>query len=396
MAACFPSPETKVSSHMKLRLALALSALALPAYAQSLPTPNLGTGTKLNGANLQNAATKATGTSVADPGTGALENLLPVQTFAGASHTLVAADLYRETRRSNSGSAMTDTFPGTSTAGLANGTMIQLNNVDTSASITLSAGAGTTLNGNASVVIPPSRSTKWVYDALTTTWRTTMNSLSGVNGPASATSGNIASFNGATGTLIQDSGKALPSGTIVGTTDTQTLTNKSIDASEVSSGTLGGARLPPPTSTVLGGIKSSSAGENQFATGVDTTGAVTYAQPAFSNVSGTATATQQGITSSLASSGYTKLVNGLIIQWGTGTPSSGSAAITFPTAFTSAVYSITATFNYGNVGAPAASEMEMVMVGGVSTSGFTGYSRFNNGSIIGNAGQTFYWTAIGQ
>jgi hypothetical protein len=211
---------------MKLRFALALSALALPAYAQSLPAPNLGSGTRLNGVNLQSAATKATGTSVADPGTGALENLLPVQTFTGASHTFVAADLYKETRRSNSSSAMTDTFPGTSTAGLANGTMIQLNNVDASASITVSAGTGTTLNGNASVIIPPNRSTKWVYDAPNTAWRTTMNSLSGVNGPSSATSGDIASFSGTTGTLIQDSGKALPAGAVVGTSDTQTLSNK--------------------------------------------------------------------------------------------------------------------------------------------------------------------------
>jgi hypothetical protein len=232
---------------MKLRLALALSALALPAYAQSLPTPNLGTGTKLNGANLQSAATKATGTSVADPGTGALENLLPVQTFTGASHTFVAADLYKETRRSNSGSAMTDTFPAASTAGLANGTMIQVNNADAGASITVSAGTGTTLNGNASIIIPPNRSTKWVYDAPNAVWRTTMNSLSGVNGPASATSGNIATFNGATGTLIQDSGKAAPAGTIVGTSDTQSLTNKSIDASEINSGTLASARMPALT-----------------------------------------------------------------------------------------------------------------------------------------------------
>jgi hypothetical protein len=209
---------------MKLRLALALLALASPAYAQSLPTPNLGTGTKLNGANLQNAATKATGTSVADPGTGALENLLPVQTFTGASHTFVAADLYRETRRSNSGSAMTDTFPGASTAGLANGTTIQLNNVDATAGITVSAGTGTTLNGNASVIIPPNRSTKWVYDVPSTVWRSTMNSLSGVLGPASSGNGDIATFNGASGVLIQDSGKALPSGAIVGTSDVQTLT----------------------------------------------------------------------------------------------------------------------------------------------------------------------------
>jgi hypothetical protein len=177
MAACFPSPETKVSSHMKLRFALALSALALPAYAQSLPTPNLGTGTRLNGVNLQSAATKATGTSVADPGTGALENLLPVQTFTGGSHTFVAADLYKETRRSNSGSAMTDTFPGSATAGLVNGTIIQFNNVDAAANVTISAGGGTTINGGSSVTVGPGRSTKWVYDAPATNWRPTMNSL---------------------------------------------------------------------------------------------------------------------------------------------------------------------------------------------------------------------------
>jgi hypothetical protein len=49
-----------------------------------------------------------------------------------------------------------------------------------------------------------------------------------VTGPASSTSGNVATFTGTTGKLLQDSGKALPSGSVVGTTDTQALSNKTL------------------------------------------------------------------------------------------------------------------------------------------------------------------------
>ncbi len=50
-----------------------------------------------------------------------------------------------------------------------------------------------------------------------------------VVGPASAVDERIALFDGATGKLIKDGGQGLPSGTILGTTDTQTQTNKTFD-----------------------------------------------------------------------------------------------------------------------------------------------------------------------
>lgn len=52
-----------------------------------------------------------------------------------------------------------------------------------------------------------------------------------VIGPASSTNGNIATFSGTTGKNIQDGGKALPSGSLVGASDSQSLTNKDLKAS---------------------------------------------------------------------------------------------------------------------------------------------------------------------
>ena len=53
-------------------------------------------------------------------------------------------------------------------------------------------------------------------------------SFGDVTGSTTSTDGNIVAFTGTTGKIIKDSGKALPSGTIVGTSDSQTLTAKTL------------------------------------------------------------------------------------------------------------------------------------------------------------------------
>ena len=122
------------------------------------------------------------GASVADPGTGKLEALLPVQTPAvtGNAYTFQASDIFKESRFSNGGVAFSVTLPPSTTLGLVNGASIVVNNVDAAATMTLIAGSGTTINGNASVPIGPGRSTKWVYDPSANNWRPTLNSLTAV------------------------------------------------------------------------------------------------------------------------------------------------------------------------------------------------------------------------
>lgn len=57
-----------------------------------------------------------------------------------------------------------------------------------------------------------------------------------VAGPSSATGNAVALFDGTTGKLIKDSTKLLPSGDVVGTTDTQTLTAKTLSGAVLNDG----------------------------------------------------------------------------------------------------------------------------------------------------------------
>ena len=54
-----------------------------------------------------------------------------------------------------------------------------------------------------------------------------------VIGPGSSTNNNFTAFDGTTGKLIKDSGKATPTGDVVGTSDTQTLTAKTLTSPKI-------------------------------------------------------------------------------------------------------------------------------------------------------------------
>ncbi|HEY0106855.1 MAG TPA: hypothetical protein VGB91_12285 [Rhizomicrobium sp.] len=139
---------------------------------------------------LGNVVTKNTGTSVADPGTGALEQLAPYEASStGASKTFGGSDLWKKTRRSNSGTAMMDTFPVSSATGLTNGTQVSVVNADATANDTITAGAGTTFAGGSTVVLGAGRGVLFTYDTTggTPTWRANNNDLTALTAPGGYT-----------------------------------------------------------------------------------------------------------------------------------------------------------------------------------------------------------------
>jgi hypothetical protein len=123
---------------------------------------------------------------------------------------------------------------------------------------------------------------------------------------------------------------------------------------------------------VLGGVFSSTNGANQFATGINTSGAVTYAQPAFGNISGTVAAAQLPNPGAAALGGVKSQV-AVATNFMTGISTAGAPTLAQPT-FTD----ISGTVGASQLPNPAAATLggvkslvgtNALMMTGISTAG---------------------------
>lgn len=134
-------------------------------------------------------ATLAAGASVTNPGTGTAEEIEQVQTnrTQGGGPCTVScnynyADFFRKVRRSNSGTAMSDSLPPSGATALTNGVRVDIYNADSVATDTIAAGSGTTILGGASYPLAAYRSLALIFNSASSNWEPDKNSATAILG----------------------------------------------------------------------------------------------------------------------------------------------------------------------------------------------------------------------
>jgi hypothetical protein len=95
------------------------------------------------------------------------------------------------------------------------------------------------------------------------------------------------------------------------------------------SGSVAASQLPNPGASSLGGVESASAPANEFMTGISTGGAPTFAQPSFANLSGTISAAQLSQRTAVSDANYTALTSDRLVAY---TAITAARTVTLPSA----------------------------------------------------------------